>query len=377
MEDKYSAANFLFAHTENARGCLWHKDRNTMKRALVCGAGGFIGSHLVARLKLEGYWVRGVDLKEPEYDQSEADQFLKADLRNAAMCSEICDMPFSEVYQLADDAGGAGHIFTKQHDADIMHNSVIVNCNMLKSAVNSGVGKIFFSSSACIYPEQNPFAPLNPSGAEDSAYPSLPDSEYGWEKLFSERLYLSYQRNYEIRVRIARLHNVFGPGVSWNNGRENALAALCRKVAESPAGGEIEVWGNGSQTRSFLYIEECLEGVRRLMDSEFSDPLNIGSEEIISIDQLAYAIMRIAKKDLRIRHAPGPVGVAGRKPDNRRIREKLGWSPDLPLSYGLEKTYAWIREQVVSDKRNALVFEKERESAKIRRKLADENASVL
>ncbi len=327
-----------------------------MKKALVCGAGGFIGSHLVKRLKSEGFWVRGVDIKMPEFETSAADQFIRADLRDAGFCAEVCDTDFAEVYQLAADMGGAGYIFTKEHDADVMHNSVTINCNILKAAVSANVKKLFFSSSACIYPERNQLDPLNPDCSEASAYPAEPDSEYGWEKLFSERLYLSFQRNYGIPVRIARFHNVFGPQGSWNNGKEKAPAALCRKIALAPDNGEIEIWGDGKQTRSFLYIDECLDGVRKFMDSTFSGPLNIGSEEMVSIDNLAYAIMNIAKKDLGIRHIPGPLGVAGRRSDNKLIREKLDWAPSLPLSYGLCKTYSWIYEQVGNGVKEALVF---------------------
>jgi len=317
-----------------------------MKKTLVCGAGGFIGSHLVKKLKQKGYWVRGVDLKYPEFSETEADDFLIGDLRDPQICHSIVDQPFDEVYQLAADMGGAGFVFTGDNDADIMHNSAMINLNMLEACYKRNVKKIFYSSSACIYPEYNQLDPDNPKTAEDTAYPANPDSEYGWEKLFSERLYLAFHRNYRMDVRIARFHNIFGPEGSWNDGREKAPAALCRKIAETPDGGEIEIWGDGKQTRSFLYIDECLEGIERLMNSDFIGPLNIGSEEMVTIDQLAYMIMDIAGKKLSIKHIPGPLGVRGRNSDNTLIRKVLGWSPSWPLKRGLEKTYRWIEEQV-------------------------------
>ena len=316
------------------------------KTALVCGAGGFIGSHLVKRLKREGYWVRGVDLKYPEFDKTYADDFLIGDLRNPLICREVVNQSFDEVYQLAADMGGAGFVFTGDNDADIMHNSALVNLNMIEACYKRNAKKIFYSSSACIYPEYNQMDPDNPKTAEDSAYPASPDSEYGWEKLFSERLYLAFHRNYGMEVRIARFHNIFGPEGSWTDGREKAPAALCRKVAETPDGGEIEMWGDGKQTRSFLYIDECLEGVRRLMDSDFLGPVNIGSEEMVSINELAEMVMDIAGKKLTVKHISGPLGVRGRKSDNALIQEKLGWAPNYPLRKGLEKTYQWIKEQV-------------------------------
>jgi len=317
-----------------------------VKKAVVCGAGGFIGSHLVKRLKSEGFWVRGVDLKYPKFAPTEADDFLIGDLRDPAVCRAVVDQHFDQIYQLAADMGGAGFVFTGDNDADIMHNSALINLNMLEAAHKRNAGKIFYSSSACMYPEYNQEDPDNPKTAEDSAYPANPDSEYGWEKLFSERLYLAFQRNYGMDVRIARFHNIFGPEGSWRDGREKAPAAFCRKVAMTENGGEIEMWGDGKQTRSFLYIDECLEGVRRLMESDFTGPVNIGSEEMVTINKLAEIIMNIAGKNQSIKHIPGPLGVRGRNSDNTLIKEKLGWEPDYPLRKGLEKTYAWIEKQV-------------------------------
>jgi nucleoside-diphosphate-sugar epimerase len=322
-----------------------------MEKALVCGAGGFIGSHLVKRLKREGYWVCGVDLKYPEYAKTHADDFVIGDLRDPVVCKRVADQPFDEVYQLAADMGGAGFVFSGSHDADIMHNSALINLNMIEACYKAGVKKIFYSSSACIYPEYNQRDPDNPKCSEDSAYPAAPDSEYGWEKLFSERLYLSFVRNYGMNVHIARFHNIFGPEGSWKDGREKAPAAFCRKVAETPDGGEIEMWGDGLQTRSFLYIDECLEGVRRLMKSDFIGPLNIGSEEMVSINQLAKMVMGIAGKKLSIKHISGPLGVRGRNSDNHLIAEKLGWKPSQPLEKGLRETYRWIEKMVEADKK--------------------------
>jgi len=318
----------------------------TNKTALVCGAGGFIGSHLAKRLKKEGFWVRGVDLKYPEFGTSAADDFVIGDLRDQIVVQKILDRPFDEVFQLAADMGGAGYIFTGEHDADVMHNSAQINLNMAYYGVKVGIKKIFYSSSACIYPEYNQMDPDNPKCSEDSAYPAAPDSEYGWEKLFSERLFLSYQRNYGLDVNIARFHNIFGPDGTWTGGREKAPAAMCRKVVETPDNGEIEMWGDGKQTRSFLYIDECLEGIRRLMDSEFTGPVNIGSEEMITINQLAEMTMDIARKNLTIKHIPGPLGVRGRNSDNNLIGDKLGWKPSEPLKDGMVKTYNWIEQQV-------------------------------
>ena len=321
-----------------------------MKTVLVCGAGGFIGGWLVKRLNNEGYWVRGVDLKMHEYVESPADEFVKGDLRDPQLIEEVIDKPFDELYQLAADMGGAGFVFSGENDADIMHNSAMINLNVVEASVKVGVKKIFYSSSACMYPERNQMDPDNPNCTEDSAYPAEPDSEYGWEKLFSERFYLAANRNYDLDIRIARFHNIFGPEGSWKDGREKVPAAMCRKVAETPDGGEIEMWGDGTQTRSFLYIDECLEGVRRLMESDFIGPVNIGSDEMVSINQLAEIAMEIAGKKLRINHIDGPLGVRGRNSDNRLIQEKLGWVPNWSLHKGMELTYKWIAEQV--DKNN-------------------------
>lgn len=318
---------------------------DSRKRACVLGAGGFIGNHLVTRLKSEGFWVRGVDLKRPEFRPSAADDFVVGDLRDPVVCRHVIDQPFTEVYQLAADMGGAGYIFTGDNDAHIMHNSALINLNILEEARKAKIGRIFYSSSACIYPEHNQLDPDAPDTEESSAYPANPDSEYGWEKLFSERLYLSFQRNFGVTVRIARYHNIFGPEGTWTGGREKVPAALCRKVAEAPNGGEIEMWGDGLQTRSFLYIDECLEGSIRLMRSDFSGPVNVGSDEMVSINELARMVMEIAGKRLTIRHIPGPQGVRGRNSDNRLIAAKLGWRPSQPLLEGLRKTYPWIAQQ--------------------------------
>ncbi len=316
-----------------------------MKRILVNGAGGFIGGHLVKRLKSEGYWVRAVDLKKHEFAEPPADQFIVGDLRDPDVAKRaVQDM--DEVYQLAADMGGAGYIFTGEHDAAVMHNSATINLNTLEFGRRAGVKKFFYSSSACIYPEYNQLDPDNPKCSEASAYPAAPDSEYGWEKLFSERLYLAYMRNYGVEVRVARFHNIFGPEGTWDGGKEKAPAALCRKIAEAQDGGEIEIWGDGLQTRSFLYIDECLDGVRRLMDSSFTGPVNIGSEEMVTINRLAELIMSIAGKRLKIRHISGPLGVRGRNSDNHLIAEKLNWRPSRSLREGLEKTYGWIARQV-------------------------------
>jgi GDP-D-mannose 3',5'-epimerase len=318
-----------------------------VKSAFVSGAGGFIGSHLVRRLKQEGFWVRGIDLKFPEFSESEADDFVLGDLRDPAFCAAIIDRRFDEVYQLAADMGGAGYIFIGENDADIMHNSATINLNVLEAVRRRNIRRIFYSSSACMYPAYNQEDPDRPNCAEDSAYPAAPDSEYGWEKLFSERLYLAYQRNHGIAVRVARYHNIFGPEGTWTGGKEKAPAALCRKIAGAPDGGEIEIWGDGRQTRSFLYIDECVEGTIRLMRSNFSGPVNIGSEEMVTINGLARMIMRIAEKDLSVRNIPGPTGVRGRNSDNRLIRERLGWAPSQALADGLAMTYRWIERQVL------------------------------
>ena len=323
-----------------------------MKTALVLGAGGFIGSHLVVRLKREGFWVRGVDLKRPRYEASPADEFVVGDLRDLALTESVIDRSFDEVYQLAADMGGAGFVFSGANDADIMHNSAQINLNVLECLSKHAPGVVFYSSSACMYPEHNQLDPNNPNCAEDSAYPANPDSEYGWEKLFSERLFLAYQRNRGLNVRIGRFHNIFGPLGSWNDGREKAPAALCRKIAMADAGGEIEMWGDGSQTRSFLYIDECLEGVLRLTRSEFVGPVNIGSDEMVSLKQFAHMIMEVGGKSVQIKHIPGPLGVRGRNSDNRLIQEKLGWTPNAPLRQGLEQTYRWIRSQIEQNRRD-------------------------
>jgi len=319
-----------------------------MKTALVCGAGGFIGSHLVKRLKAEGYWVRGVDLKYPEFSPTPADDFVIGDLREQSFVRSIIDRRFDEIYQLAADMGGAGYVFTGEHDADIMHNSALINLNVLDAAYKRNCKRIFYSSSACMYPAYNQMDPENPKTAEHTAYPADPDSEYGWEKLFSERLYLAYHRNYGLEVRIARYHNIFGPEGTWIGGREKAPAALSRKVALAKLKNlpYIEIWGDGKQTRSFLYIDECIEGTLRLMRSDFVGPVNIGSEEMVTINQLAYLIMEIAGVELEIRHVPGPVGVRGRTSDNALIAEKLHWKPSQPLRQGMEITYRWVEEQV-------------------------------
>lgn len=317
-----------------------------MKKALVCGAGGFIGGHLVNRLKSEGYWVRGVDVKENEYGNTNADEFVIGDLRNPEVADEVITSDLDEIYQLAADMGGAGFVFTGTNDAAIMHNSVLCNLNVLEAAKNKGVKRIFYSSSACMYPEHNQMDPNNPKCSEESAYPANPDSEYGWEKLFSERLFLAYQKNHGIEARIARFHNIFGPMGTWDGGREKAPAAVCRKVAMAEEGGSIEIWGDGKQTRSFLIVDECVEGIRRLMASDFSGPVNIGSEEMISLNDFAKMVIDISGKDLSINNIPGPLGVRGRNSDNHLITEKLGWAPSTPLRKGVEKTFDWISEQI-------------------------------
>ena len=321
-----------------------------MKKALVCGAGGFIGGHLVKKLKNEGFWVRGVDLKHHEYTELPADEFIIGDLTDPLIVNKVLDISFDEVYQLAADMGGAGYLFGGENDANVMHNSGAININVAKRATDVGVKKLFYSSSACMYPAYNQEDPDNPNCSESSAYPAAPDSEYGWEKLFSERLYLSFYRNYGLNVRIARFHNIFGIEGTWNGGKEKAPAAMCRKVSETPDGGTIEVWGDGLQTRSFLYVDECLEGVRRLMDSDFMGPVNIGSEEMISINGLAQLVAEIAGKKINIKNISGPIGVRGRNSDNRLIKEKLGWAPSATLKEGITKTFIWINEQVKKQK---------------------------
>jgi GDP-D-mannose 3', 5'-epimerase len=316
------------------------------KKALVCGAGGFIGSHLVRKLKSDGFWVRGVDLKHPEFSPTAADEFIIGDLTDAGLCKLVVQGDIDEVYQLAADMGGAGYIFTGDNDANVMHNSATINLNMLDAMHKAGVKRVFYSSSACMYPEHNQMDPDNPKCSEESAYPANPDSEYGWEKLFSERLYLAYQRNHGIEARVGRFHNIFGPEGTWRGGKEKSPAALCRKVAESKDGGTIEVWGDGKQTRSFLYIDECVEGILKLTHSDFSGPVNIGSDEMISINNLAAMVAEISGKKISISNIPGPLGVRGRNSDNTLIKEKLNWAPSVPLKVGITKTFTWIADQV-------------------------------
>ena len=320
-----------------------------MKRTLVLGAGGFIGGHLVKRLKAQGCYVKGVDLVQHAYTDLPADEFIIGDLRDPRVVAQVVDQDVDEIYQLAADMGGAGYIFTGDNDADVMHNSATINLNVASEAVKKGAKKVFYSSSACMYPEYNQLDPDNPKCAEDSAYPADPDSEYGWEKLFSERLFLAFKRNYNLNVRVARFHNIFGPQGSWNNGKEKAPAALCRKVAETQDGGVIDVWGDGLQTRSFLYIDECLEAVERLMASEFVGPVNIGSEEMVSINDFAKMIIAMSGKNISIENIPGPEGVRGRNSDNELIYKELGWKPTQPLKVGLQKTYDWISKMVESN----------------------------
>lgn len=317
-----------------------------MKKILVLGAGGFIGGHLTKKLKRQGTWVRAIDLKHHEFNPSPVDEFVIGDLRDPSIVQKVLNRPFDEVYQLAADMGGAGYIFTGEHDADIMHNSATINLNVARQAQKVGVKKIFYSSSACVYPRHNQCDPNDPKCHESSVFPADPDSDYGWEKLFSERIYLAFHRNYGLNIRIARFHNIFGPEGDWQSGKEKAPAAICRKVATAPDGGEIEIWGDGLQTRSFLYIDECLEGIERLMASNFIGPVNIGSEEMVTINQLAKMVMDIADKKLRLKHIEGPLGVRGRRSDNKLIQEKLGWRPTRPLKEGLEKTYQWVNEQL-------------------------------
>ncbi len=318
---------------------------SSKKRILVCGAGGFIGHHRVRRLKAEGHWIRGADLKFPQFSETQADDFAVGDLREQSFVREVVDQGFDEVYQLAADMGGAGYIFTGDHDADVMHNSASINLNVLNAAHKRNIKRIFYSSSACIYPEYNQLEPDNPNCAEDSAYPAQPDSEYGWEKLFSERLYLTYGRNHGMQVRVARYHNIFGPEGSWNDGKEKAPAAICRKVSEAADGGEVEIWGDGKQTRSFLFIDECIEGTLRLMRSDWTGPVNIGSDEMVTINQLVDKVAGIAGKRLHKRHVEGPTGVRGRNSDNALIEKMMGWRPVTSIADGLSHTYSWIDGQ--------------------------------
>ncbi len=325
-----------------------------MKTALVLGAGGFIGSHMVKRLKREGYWVRGVDLKYPEFSPTEADEFIIGDLREHSFVSVVTYQPnfssksFDLVIQLAADMGGAGYIFTGEHDADVMHNSATINLNVLDCLVkHKFTGKIFYSSSACMYPEYCQLDNINCSLKETDAYPSAPDSEYGWEKLFSERLYMAYNRNYGIDVRIARFHNIFGEEGTYRGGKEKYPAAISRKVAEAKDGDIITIWGDGYATRSFLYIDECVEGVMKLIESDFKEPLNIGSDQMITVSGLAGMAIAISGKQLSVQHdLTKPQGVRGRNSDNTLIKEVLGWSPTQPLKTGMEKLFSWVNKQV-------------------------------
>lgn len=323
-----------------------------MKKILVCGAGGFIGTHLVEKLKQQGHYVIGADLKKPVYSETAADEFYVFDLRSQKNVSELVTSDIDEIYQLAADMGGAGYIFTGEHDADIMHNSCQINLNILDEIVKKKIKKVFYSSSACIYPAYNQIDPDNPLLSEESAYPAEPDSEYGWEKMFSERLYTTFSKNYGIDVRIARFHNIFGPRGSWNNGKEKAPAALCRKVAMCEDNGVIDVWGPGNQTRSFLFIDECIEGIQRIMESDYTQPLNLGSTRMISINDLVFLIGKLVGKSVSIRNVDGPRGVMGRNSDNKLIKETIGWAPDEDLESGLLKTYAWIEEQIKINKQD-------------------------
>ena len=331
-----------------------------MKKILVLGGGGFIGGHLAKRLKDEGNYVRVVDIKKHEYfdEKDFCNEFIFGDLRDPKVVSESIGEGMDEVYQLAADMGGAGYIFTGDNDANVMHNSALINLNVVHECVKKNVKKVFYSSSACMYPEHNQLDPENPNCEESSAYPANPDSEYGWEKLFSERLFLAFNRNYGLDVRIARFHNIFGPYGTWKGGKEKSPAAMCRKVSEMLDGGEIEVWGDGQQTRSFLYVDECVEAVLRLMNqNEFLGPVNIGSEEKITINDLAQMAIDISGKEIYIRNIGGeefkekygykcPVGVRGRNSDNKLYLEKIGWVVNEPLYNGMVKTYEWIQTMV-------------------------------
>ena len=340
------------------------------RKVLVLGAGGFIGSHMVKRLRSEGCWVRGVDLKRPEFSESEANEFIQGDLRDIEFVRRVLEFrgvrgnfyhsvpdrlveSFDEIYQFAADMGGAGFVFTGENDADIMHNSVQINLNVLEcqrkqnERKDTNYTKIFYSGSACMYPEHNQLDPDNPDCREESAYPANPDSEYGWEKLFSERLYFAYNRNHGIPVRVARYHNIFGPEGTWDGGREKAPAAICRKVARLPVdGGTIDVWGDGLQTRSFLYIDECIEATRRLMDSDFIGPVNIGSEEMVTINELVDTAAKVSGKVVEKNHIDGPLGVRGRNSNNDVVRRELGWDYSQSLEEGIRKTYKWIQAQI-------------------------------
>lgn len=330
-----------------------------MKKILILGGGGFIGGHLAKRLKAEGNHVRICDIKKHEYFfQNEiCDEFIMGDLTDPKTVELVIEQDVDEVYQLAADMGGAGYIFTGRHDADVMYNSSMINLNVARESVKKKVKKLFYSSSACMYPEHNQLDPNNPNCEESSAYPANPDSEYGWEKLFSERLYLAFNKNYGLDVRIARFHNIFGPQGTWRGGKEKSPAAMCRKTAETKDGGEIEVWGDGFQTRSFLYVDECVEAVLRLMESDFTGPVNIGSEEMVTINQLAKMAIDISGKNINIKNIQGdefyqkykfkcPLGVKGRNSDNKLYKEKIGWEVNQPLILGLKKTYNWIKSQI-------------------------------
>jgi GDP-D-mannose 3', 5'-epimerase len=320
-----------------------------MKTAVVFGSSGFLGRHLVRRLKVEGYRVRGVDLRYATDDQP--DEFVEGDLRVHEVTHRAVHGGCDELYQLAADMGGAGYIFTGHHDADVMHDSALINLHAADAARRNQAKKVFFSSSACIYPRYNQEDPAAPNCAESSAYPADPDSEYGWEKLFAERLYAAFRKNHSLDVRIARLHNVYGPGNPWRGGREKAPAALCRKIAEATDGGTVEIWGDGQQTRSFLYVDDCVDGIRALMESGCSGPVNIGSEEAIGIDEFARRIMRVARKSLTLVHVPGPVGVRGRTSDNRLLYQATRWRPRVPLEEGITRTYLWVAAQVEAERR--------------------------
>lgn len=317
-----------------------------MSKALVLGAGGFIGSHLVKLLKAEGYYVKGIDLKYPAFSPTEADEFIIADLRDFSICEKHLTSDIDELYQLAADMGGAGYLFSGENDFNVMHNSASINLNVAHFAIKNEIGRVFFSSSACIYPQLNQTDPSNPNCEESSAYPADPDSEYGWEKIFSERLFDAARRNYKLNVRIARFHNVYGPEGAWDSGKEKAPAAMCRKVIEASENEGIEIWGTGEQTRSFLYIDDCLSGIRALMKSECSEPLNIGSEEMVSINELARKVIELSGKKLHLKHIDGPIGVMGRNSDNRRVKSTIGWEPVVSLDEGISKTFEWIQQQV-------------------------------
>ena len=323
-----------------------------MKKVVILGGGGFIGGHLGKKLKNEGCHVRICDIKKHEYFNHDeiCNEFILGDLRDPNVVSIVIEEGVDEVYQLAADMGGAGYIFTGENDANVMHNSALINLNVAHECVIKKVKKVFYSSSACMYPEHNQLDPNNPNCEESSAYPANPDSEYGWEKLFSERLFLAFNRNYKLDVRIARFHNIFGPYGSWNNGKEKAPAAMCRKAAETPSGGSFEVWGDGKQTRSFLYIDECLEGVFRLMETNINEPVNVGSDRMISINDFAKLIASIAGKNITINNIKGPLGVMGRNSDNTKIMSLLGWKPQNNLEHGITETYNWINSQLQRSK---------------------------